>query len=243
MGLYRIEYQIYSHSGNSETLIDSGCADLETDETHVNTKMRRLILDRAFGVGDDFSIKTRTVPAPHKIESCEVRIVSFSHLLGEEMSKRQVEAVTCARADNHPESWRHVMSSLTRSEQKIILELYENPPSSITAIAQRCFFYMPSLSGTIRNLKDLGLIGLIEEDREDKREIFYELQDQGLIDYLELNDRSRNIGKYKAVRDLAIAKKDLKKAMQSFIDKPLDEDLDATHDLIDRYKLLLEALK
>jgi len=159
------------------------------------------------------------------------------------MSKRQVEAVTCARADNHPEGWRYVMSSLTRSEQNIILGLYENPQSSIAAIAQNCFFYMPSLSGTIRSLKDLGLIGLIEEDREDKREIFYELQDQGLIDYLELNDRSRNIGKYKAIRDLAIAKKELKTAVQLFIDKPLDEDLDATHDLIDRYKLLLEALK
>ena len=158
------------------------------------------------------------------------------------MSERQVEAVTCARADNHPEGWRYVMSSLTPSEQKIILGLYENPPSSSVGIAQNCFYlHMPSLSGTIRNLKDLGLISPIEEDQGNKREIFYELQDQGLIDYLELNDRS--IGKYKAVRDLAIAKKDLKKAVQSFIDKPLDEDLDATHDLIDRYKLLLEALK
>ena len=157
------------------------------------------------------------------------------------MWKKQVEAIEDARANIHPVLWRYAMSTLTDIEQKIVLELYENPPSSITAIAQSCFFYMPSLSGTIRNLKHLGLIGLIEEDREDKREIFYELQDQGLIDYLDLNDRS--IGKYKAVRDLAIAKKDLKKAVQSFIDKPLDEDLDATHDLIDRYKLLLEALK
>ena len=84
MGLYRIEYQIYSHSGNSETLIDSGYTNLEWDGTLnkfngirqliINNEMRQLILDKVFKGGDP--IKSRIMSTLHKIECCDVRIVS-----------------------------------------------------------------------------------------------------------------------------------------------------------------------
>jgi len=84
MGLYRIEYQIYSHSGCSETLIDSGCTNLEWDGTLnkfngirqliINNEMRQLILDKVFKGGDP--IKSGIMSALHKIEYCDVRIVS-----------------------------------------------------------------------------------------------------------------------------------------------------------------------
>jgi len=88
MGLYRIEYQIYSHSGNSETLIDSGCTNLEWDGTLnkfngvgqliINNEMRQLILDKVFKGGDP--IKSKIMSALHEIECCDARIVSVEQV-------------------------------------------------------------------------------------------------------------------------------------------------------------------
>ena len=157
------------------------------------------------------------------------------------MWKKQVEAIEDARANIHPVLWRYAMSTLTDIEQKIVLGIYEDPPSSNTGVAQDCcYLYMPSLTGFVENLINLGLIRPTQKDW-DNRPFFYELQDQGLIDYLNLD--SQSVGKQKAIRDLDIIKKDLETAMQLFISKPLDENLESAHDLIDRYKSYWEALK